>query len=160
MINLEREHISTREELEKVCRPLKDIVGFIKEFANPINAKVNYSSYHHDWPVIETRLKSQFSEKKKCFIDKLILLTISDYNYPPIYELRLVVSNSYGPKEFFAFIPGLSKKWNSWIRYRWEKTIGSFQIPIDKSKLSLLLEEAVKILTNFDESELKDVTES
>lgn len=154
---LNRKDISTSAELKEVCKPLEDIIRIIKKYSNSLKAKSNYFVYHNEWPVIEIIFKKEFDNFKKFYVKKNILLTIKDYKLPPIYEMRVIVTNDYGLKELFTFIPGCHKKRNSWKRYRWERTIKNIAAPFNEENLLISLKEAVEILNNFNELELSPI---
>lgn len=154
---MERYNISNKEEFEKVCQYLKDTLPFLKEFAKSINANVRYTT-GYDWPTIKIYYKRKFVRENGYNIDKSIFITISDYKYPPIYNIWTGVSNNYGLKEIFEIIYCLfNKEKYFYKRLSWKKDIGCVDPPIDKEKLKSLLIQAKQILDNFDESQLQEV---
>ena len=155
---MERKEITNKEEFNEVCQYLKNILNFAREFAKSINAKVYYSNTSHDWPTIEIYCGREFNREKNYNIDKSIFITISDYKFPPIYNVWVSVSNNYGFKEIFEIIYlFINKKRYFYKRSCWKKDIGYIYPPIDKIYLKELLKQAKQILDNFDELELEKI---
>lgn len=137
------------EEFKKVCQTLKENFQYANVFAKSINARVNYST-SHDWPAIIISFKRQFDKKNRYFINKNIFLALDDYKNLSVYKVWVAISNSYGLKELFAFLPNLSKKRESWKRTRWVKDIGFLKIPIDRNHLMDLFKEAKRALDEIN----------
>ena len=142
---MDRHSISNKKEFEAICGYLKDALGFAKEYGRNFNARVYYS-VSHEWPAIAFHVSRDFDKQKKHFIRKDIFLSISDYNYPPIYKLWITISNDYGYKEILEFIHSLFKENYLFKRDYLKKDIGYLEAPIDKEKLKNLLDEARRAL--------------
>ena len=95
---MERHCISNKEEFRKVCQHLKDIFEFAKGISKNSNMKAFYS-LSHEWPAIEFQFSRAFDKQKRYYIKKIIILTLRDYEYPPVYKLSAIISNDYGYEE-------------------------------------------------------------
>jgi len=146
----------TQEEWDQFQTPLVKVDSILRKFAQ--KQKFCFDDYFTK--TIERRLwYRRRSQLKDYYIDKVINLSLFDKENG-LYGISVGVINSYGHKNFYAFIPFLRKKWKSFKYFNWGKTLGEFKREIDSEKLKQLLEQAKQILDNFDESLLQEVKQS
>lgn len=145
-----------KNELEQYLAPIKTIDPILCNFAKKYNTNVHSSMIHGDlFREITFVNRSNISNEYKLI--KSIYLILKEKKWPPVYEVLLIVSNSYGKKELFRFLPPLRKIYDSWKRLRWEKKLFEFKETIGEEKLRIILGEAKTILDNFDENNLSVV---
>lgn len=136
-----------KDELEKYTAPISKIDLILADFAKRYKEKVYASSYHgYLSREISFVTRNKLNNYK---LKKSIYLILKEKKWPPVYHLVVIVSNSYGIKEFLRLIPIFTKRCNYWKRLRWEKTLYEFEGSIDVDKLRQGLEEAKNILDAF-----------
>jgi len=147
-----------KEELEKYLAPIKTVDPVLNEFAMKYKTTVHPSTYH-GYLSREISFVTRSREGNYKLI-KSIYLLLSEKRWPPIYRLMLIVSNSYGWKEFLRVIPIFDKTCASWKRIRWEKHLYDFESEINESQLQELLEKAKTILDNLELEKIGSVPPS
>lgn len=146
----------TSKEVVKYDLLLKEVEYIFKNFAKEYGLTFSHSTYH-DYPMIGLSFGKKSKESNKYFLSKAISLTFHEKKgNTAIFNLRVVISNTYNIfKELLTIIPAYDRKFHkTHKRLRWEKNLACLESPIDKEKLKSLLEEAKRILDNFDESVL------
>lgn len=130
--------------------PIREIEHCLTSFANKYKYSL-HSTHLQDTPIREI-LVSIENIDKGYLLHKSIGLHPDNWERPANYKIVALIYTSYGiMKSFIAMVPVLRRK-QTMKHFRKELEIASFYDKIDPEKLISALEEARKVLDEFDKS--------